>query len=81
VALAWSTGPRVALAWSTGPREEARAEASRSHVVRATARGGVPGCRGNRIRLKKGVEICRWGGASKGKHIFVEDDVTGDDVV
>jgi hypothetical protein len=34
---------------------------------------------GTRIRLKKGVEISGWGGASKGKHIFVENDVTGDD--
>jgi hypothetical protein len=39
------------------------------------------GWRGNRIRLKEGVEIGGWGGANKGKHIFVEDDVTGDDAV
>jgi hypothetical protein len=32
-----------------------------------------------RIRLKEGVEIDGRGGARKGKHIFVEDDVTGDD--
>jgi hypothetical protein len=34
---------------------------------------------GARIRLKEGAEIGGWGGASKGKHIFVEDDVTRDD--
>jgi hypothetical protein len=34
---------------------------------------------GTRIRLKKGVEIGGWGGASKGIHIFVEDDMTRDD--
>jgi hypothetical protein len=32
---------------------------------------------GTQIRLKKGVEINGWGGASKGKHI--ENDMTGDD--
>jgi hypothetical protein len=37
------------------------------------------GWRGNQIILKEGVEIGRWGGASKGKHIFVEDDVMRDD--
>jgi hypothetical protein len=37
------------------------------------------GVTGTRIRLKEGVEIGGWGGASKGKHIFVEDDVTIDD--
>jgi hypothetical protein len=34
---------------------------------------------GTRIRLKEGVEIDGWGGANKGKHIFVEDDMTRDD--
>ena len=56
VAQAGLTGPRVvqagsmglcvALAGSTWPRmarDEARAEASRSHVVQATAQGGAPG--------------------------------------
>jgi hypothetical protein len=37
------------------------------------------GWRGNRIRLKEGVEIGGWGGAIKGKHIFIENDLTGDD--
>jgi hypothetical protein len=37
--------------------------------------------RGSHIGLKEGVEIDGWGGASKWKHIFVEDDVTGDDDV
>jgi hypothetical protein len=36
---------------------------------------------GNQIGLKEGVEISGWGGDSKGKHIFVEDDVTKDDDV
>jgi hypothetical protein len=43
------------------------------------ARDEVPGGMSTRIRLKEGVEIGGWGGASKEKHIFVEDDVTGDD--
>jgi hypothetical protein len=34
---------------------------------------------GTRIRLKEEVEICGWGGASKGKHIFVKNDVARDD--
>jgi hypothetical protein len=34
---------------------------------------------GDRVGLKEGVEIGGWGGASKGKHIFVEDDMTRDD--
>jgi hypothetical protein len=34
---------------------------------------------GTRIRLKEGVEIGGWGGASKVKHIFVENDMMGDD--
>jgi hypothetical protein len=34
---------------------------------------------GTRIGLKEGVEIGGQGGASKGKHIFVEDDMTRDD--
>ena len=36
---------------------------------------------GTRIRLKEGVEIGGWGGANKGKHIFVEDDMARDDAV
>jgi hypothetical protein len=65
---AGASKPCVARARSTGPRE-----------ARATVRGEVPGGMGTLIRLKEGVEISGWGGASKGKHIFVEDDVTGDD--
>jgi hypothetical protein len=38
---------------------------SRSHAVQATARGRVPGWRGNRIGLKKGVEIGGCEGVSK----------------
>jgi hypothetical protein len=34
---------------------------------------------GTRIRLKEGIKIGGWGGASKGKHIFVENDVMRDD--
>jgi hypothetical protein len=69
----------MARAGSTGPREApegARAEASRLHEVWATTQGEQLGRRGNRIGLKEGVEIDGWGGACKGKHIFVEDDVT-----
>jgi hypothetical protein len=37
---------------------------------------------GTRIRVKLGVKISGRGGASKGKHIFVKDDMTRyDDVV
>jgi hypothetical protein len=38
-----------------------------------------PMWRGNRIGLKKRVEIGGWGGVSKGKHIFVENNVTRDE--
>jgi hypothetical protein len=44
------------------------------------------GWRGNQIELKESVEIGGWGGASKGKHIFIENhvmrdgDVVGDEV-
>jgi hypothetical protein len=34
---------------------------------------------GTRIGLKEGVEVGGRGGAGKGKHIFVEDDMTRDD--
>jgi hypothetical protein len=34
---------------------------------------------GAQIRLKEEVEIGGWGGASNGKHIFVEDDMMRDD--
>jgi hypothetical protein len=37
------------------------------------------GWRGNRIGLKERVEIGRWGGASNGKHIFVENNLTRDE--
>jgi hypothetical protein len=43
------------------------------------ARRGTEGGGGNRVGLEEGVKIGGWGGASKGKHIFVEDDVTRDD--
>jgi hypothetical protein len=36
---------------------------------------------GNQIKLKEGVKIGGWGGANKGKHIFVEDGVSRDDDV
>jgi hypothetical protein len=36
---------------------------------------------GTPIGLKEGVKIGVWGGANKGKHIFVEDDVTRHDAV
>jgi hypothetical protein len=40
---------------------------------------GCLGWRGNQIGLEEGVEISGWGGARKGKHIFVENNVTRDD--
>jgi hypothetical protein len=42
------------------------------------ARRGAEGG-GIRVGLEEGVKIGGWGGAWKGKHIFVEDDVTRDD--
>ena len=38
-----------------------------------------PGWRRNRIGLKERVEIGGWGGASKRKHIFVENNVMRDE--
>jgi hypothetical protein len=38
-----------------------------------------PRWRGNQIGLKERVEIGGWGGASKGKHIFVENNVMKDE--
>jgi hypothetical protein len=43
------------------------------------AQGAAPGVGGNQIGLEEWVEIGGWGEACKGKHIFVEDDVTRDD--
>jgi hypothetical protein len=40
-------------------------------------RGGGGG--GNRVGLEEGVKFDGWGRACKGKHIFVEDDLTRDD--
>jgi hypothetical protein len=48
---------------------------------RQRRKAGRLGWRGNWIGLKKGVEIGGWGGASKGKYIFVEDNMTRDDDV
>jgi hypothetical protein len=39
------------------------------------------GWRENRIEVKERVEIDGWGGASKEKHIFVENEVTRDEYV
>jgi hypothetical protein len=47
--------------------------------VWVTTQGGAPGRRGDRIGLEEGVKVGGWGGASKGKHILVEYDVTRDD--
>lgn len=68
-AQAGSTGSCEAQAWSMGLRE------------RAMTRREVPRGMGTRIGLKEGVEVGGWGGAGKGKHIFVEDDMTKDDDV
>mgnify|MGYP000956468088 CR=1 FL=1 len=75
VAHAGMTGPCEAQTGTTGPRV-ALEEASRPHVVQQRRKAGCLWGEGNRIELKEGVEIGGWGGASKGKHIFVEDDVT-----
>jgi hypothetical protein len=42
-------------------------------------KAGLLGGGGDRIGLEEGVEIGGWGGANKGKHIIVKDDVTRDD--
>ena len=47
--------------------------------MRVTMQGGHLGGEGDLIRLEEGVEIGGWGGTGKGKHIFVEDDMTRDD--
>jgi hypothetical protein len=49
------------------------------HEEQVTAQDGEPKVGGNRIGLEEGVKIGGWGGASKGKHIFVKDDMTRDD--
>ena len=82
MAQAGSTGPRVAQAGSTGPRvarKWARAVASWLYEEQVTAQDGAPGVGGNRVGVEEGVKIGGWGGASKGKHIFVKDDMTRDD--
>jgi hypothetical protein len=51
-----------------------RGRGRRSHAWRGQRRkAGRLGWRGNRIGLKERVEIGGWGGAIKGKHIFVEN--------
>jgi hypothetical protein len=40
---------------------------------------GVTRVEGNQIGLKERVEIGGWGGANKGKHIFVENNVMRDE--
>jgi hypothetical protein len=72
---AGASKPRVARAVSTVPH----ARMVKPRGVRATVRGEVPGGMGTRIRLKEGVEIGGWGVVSKGKHIFVENNVMRDD--
>jgi hypothetical protein len=81
-----STGSRVAWeeaqAKASRPRVarvEAQAKAPRPRVARATTQDGALGVEGDRIGLKEQVEIGGWGGVSKGKHIFVENNVTRDE--
>jgi hypothetical protein len=69
-------------------RVTAQGEASGSCVVRVEAQAVVcePGQagrsdrsgRGTRLKSRR-VENGGWGGASKGKHIFIEKDVTRDE--
>jgi hypothetical protein len=61
-------GPRVARKRSWGPHEE-----------QVTAQDGEPKVGEESDRIDKGVKIGGWGGASKGKHIFVKEDMTRDD--
>jgi hypothetical protein len=72
---AGASEPREARAVSTVPH----ARMVKPRGARTMVRGEVPGGMGTRIRLKEGLEIGGWGGVSKGKHIFVENDVTKDD--
>jgi hypothetical protein len=53
--------------------------ASWLHEEQVTTQDRAPGVGGNRVRLEEGVKIGGWGGVCKGKHIFVEDNVTRDD--
>jgi hypothetical protein len=68
-----------------GRRGRARHRKRRTRRHRSCAwrgqrrKAGRLGWRGNPIRLKEGVEIGGWGGASEGKHIFVKNDVTRDE--
>jgi hypothetical protein len=48
-------------------------------AVRATTQGEALGVERNWIRFKEGVKIGGWGGASKGNHIFIENDMTRDE--
>jgi hypothetical protein len=72
---AGASKPHVARVGSTWPR----AREVKPREARAMVRGEVPRGNGYSDRLKEGVKISGWGGASKGKHIFVDDDVMGDD--
>jgi hypothetical protein len=72
----WCGQGRRGRAWNGKRRERRRRGRT---WCRQRRKAGRLGWWGNRIGLKEGVEIGGWGGASKRKHIFVEDEVTRDD--
>jgi hypothetical protein len=79
---AWRRRGRRGRAWRRRGRQ-GRAWRGRGHSGRTRSRErretGSQRWGRNRIGLEEGVKIGGWGGASKGKHIFVEDDMARDD--
>jgi hypothetical protein len=75
---AWRRRGRRGRAWRGNRRERTRGDRTRCGQWR---KAGRLVWRGNRIGLKERVEISGWGGANKGKHIFIKNDVTRDDAV
>jgi hypothetical protein len=75
---AWRRRGRRGHAWRRRGRR-GRAWRRRGRSGRTRRKTGSRRWERNRIGLEEGVKIGGWGGASKGKHIFVEDDMTRDD--
>ena len=70
----------VATRGASGGVEAARgAGKGTSGGIKAARGAGNLGWSWNRIGLEKRVEIGGWGGASKGKHIFIENNVMIDE--
>jgi hypothetical protein len=74
----WRRRGRRGRAWRRRGRR-GRAWRGRGRSGRTRRKTGSRRWERNRIGLEEGVKIGGWGGASKGKHIFVEVDMTRDD--